>query len=235
MGLFVAPSRPRPGTPGLLDPSAAAADPLQGLLGGSPQAAAAGDVLMRWLSALGEASGPGADAATPARPSGPQTMASRAPATRSGGAPADPLVCHGVGLYSAVGPHQGTAGGALTPYGVTPDSGTVAVGDPERTFGLTKRQLAKIAPHIVIQPQGLDAELKADGGPATPLSVGDIGDKSIRDSPTPAFDIYGFDTLQGARQFGRKRALTTITIPQAPGVRCPPLFVQTGGTPPGRR
>jgi hypothetical protein len=178
----------------------------------------------------GAAGGPGADA--PARPSleQPQPMASRI----SGPTPPVPLICQGAGLYSAVGPHQGTAGGALTPYGVRPGSGTVAVGDPERTFGLNKRQLARIAPHIVIQPQGLDAALKADGGPATPLSVGDIGDKYIRNSKTPAFDIYGFDTLEGARQFGRRRAFTTMTIPWAPGVKCPPTFVQTGGAKPSR-
>jgi hypothetical protein len=136
-----------------------------------------------------------------------------------------PIVCRGVATYTAVGPRQATLGGALAPYGVRPDDGTVAVGDPVKIFGLNKRSLAKIAPQIQIVPTGLDGQLTRKGGPLPPYSVGDIGDPNIRNSPGTRFDIYRFLTQRGARRFSYP-APTTMTMPNVPGLHCPPDFTR---------
>jgi len=44
------------------------------------------------------------------------------------------------------------------------------------------------------------------GGLQPPYAITDIGDRNIRNSPVPRFDIYGFPTLKSAQQFGRQTA-----------------------------
>ncbi len=144
---------------------------------------------------------------------------------RGGGKPG-PVICRGTAAYTAVGPDQAHGVGAFSGHGVHPDDGTVAIGPPGTIFGLDKAAMAKVAPHVVIQPDGLDWILKLDGGPAPPFSVGDVGDEHIRNSPITAFDLYRFKTLHGAKAFGAPKRMTTITLPQVPGARCPPDFVR---------
>ena len=135
-----------------------------------------------------------------------------------------PIVCRGVATYTAVGPHQATGGGALSPHGVRPVDGTVAIGDPEKIFGLDKPELAKIAPQIQSQPTGLDQQLLRKTGPLPPYSVGDVGDENIRGARNTSFDIYRFRSQPLAWTF-KYPAPTAITIPNVPGVHCPPDFV----------
>jgi hypothetical protein len=80
----------------------------------------------------------------------------------------------------------------------------------------TQRILASVANQIIISPEGL----KLFGGPSPPYSVSDIGDRNIRSSAIPQFDIYGFPSQQAARQFGVQRIRATITIPAF--LSCPP-------------
>jgi RHS repeat-associated protein len=124
--------------------------------------------------------------------------------------------CVGVARFSAVGPSQATGTGALSGFGVRPKSGSVAVSPAD--FGLpfpegssltaaqisqriqSQRMLAEAARQIRILPIGLNLR----GGPASPYTVGDIGDKNIRNSKTPRFDLYGLPTQKQALQFGVK-------------------------------
>jgi len=142
--------------------------------------------------------------------------------------------CTGVARFSAVGPNQATGEGALSGFGIDPNDGTVAVGPT--SFGLpfpegarltaaqraqreqTKRRLADAAGQITITPQGLNLH----GGPVPPYTVGDIGDRIIRQSNVPRFDIYGFPSQQAAQRFGVQDVQTTITIPAT--LQCPPGF-----------
>jgi len=49
----------------------------------------------------------------------------------------------------------------------------------------------------------------------TTFSIGDVGDKNIRNSPTVRFDIYRFDTQQDALGFGKVTVpVTIIGLPQ---------------------
>jgi hypothetical protein len=73
---------------------------------------------------------------------------------------------------------------------------------------------------IRIYPKGLDNLLRDTGGPAPPFSVGDYGDANIRNAPGSRFDIYRFDTLKGARKFGKRTVETIVVVPE--GGHCPP-------------
>lgn len=84
----------------------------------------------------------------------------------------------------------------------------------------SRRILAAAARAIRISPQGL----RVENGPAPPYSVSDIGDRNIRNSQIPRFDIYRFNTLQAAIQFGRQDVVTDITIPGY--LSCPPGFFE---------
>jgi hypothetical protein len=136
------------------------------------------------------------------------------------------MVCRGTAAYSAIGPHQGKKnGGALRKLGVLPNNRTVAIGDPGKIFGIgSRRTLARIAPDISIEPSGLDDRLDQHGGPRPPYSIGDVGDRNIRNSPVTRFDIYRFRDLRQARAFDRPLADTTITLPNVYGAHCPPDF-----------
>ena len=220
--------RQPPGSAHLLGPSAPPISGAQGLLGGTaPQSAASPpqDLLSRLLAVL---QGSAANSPRPPAPGVPLSAA-QSPAATAGGD--DPIVCVGRAKYTAVGPGQATGAGALSGHGVRPLNGTVAIGDPERVFGLDKPGLAKIAPQIRIQPTGLDQQLVDKRGPAPPYSVGDIGDKNIRNSLATRFDIYRFRSLPLARTF-MATAPTTITIPNVPGVHCPPDFLRARRDPP---
>lgn len=46
---------------------------------------------------------------------------------------------------------------------------------------------------------------------STTFTIGDIGDKNIRNSKITRFDIYRFKTQEGALQFGRHTVPVTIT------------------------
>ncbi len=158
--------------------------------------------------------------ASPSRTNAAPAVASPVPP----GARPDPgmLRCQGVAIYSSVGPKQARADGAFHGHGVNPVDGTVAMGDTKKVFGLDHAAMARIAPQVVIQPEGLDAARY--GGPDGPYTVGDIGDKHIRNSPTTRFDIYRFKDLQEARRFGKLPRNTTITLPAVAGAHCPPDF-----------
>jgi RHS repeat-associated protein len=105
--------------------------------------------------------------------------------------------CVGTARFSAVGPDQATGDGALAGYGISPENGTVAV-NPE-IFGLkmgTRKQnekaqntLAKdIVPNVIIM---MPIGSASDGQQIyQSFTIGDIGDKNIRNSKTPRFDIY---------------------------------------------
>lgn len=52
--------------------------------------------------------------------------------------------------------------------------------------------------------------------PGTTFTIGDIGDKNIRNSSTTRMDIYRFDTTKDALNFGRQTVDVTITgVPDA--------------------
>jgi hypothetical protein len=91
---------------------------------------------------------------------------------------------------------------------------------PGTTIGneAVQKQLAAISPFISINPTGLNLY----GGPQPPFFISDIGDRNIRNSSTPRFDLYGFSTLKSAQQFGIQTVPTTITISY--GGPCPKGF-----------
>jgi hypothetical protein len=138
-----------------------------------------------------------------------------------------PNACTGEAKFSAVGPGQATDLGALAAFGI-PGHQTGGVAVNPAIFGLplpggkgnigVQRQLAGMSPFISIYPAGLNLY----GGPQAPYFISDIGDKNIRNSATPRFDLYGFPTLKSAQQFGIQTVPTTILV--TGGLPCPTGF-----------
>ena len=114
--------------------------------------------------------------------------------------------------FSAVGPNQAVGIGALR---ISPPNDSVAVNPA--IFGLpydtipnrvaTQNALIKNIPNVRINAPGLSDYL--DGG--TTFTIGDVGDKNIRNSPQPRFDIYRFETQNDALGFGKQTVPGTIT------------------------
>lgn len=152
--------------------------------------------------------------------------------------PCEPLtkVCVGTARFSSVGPNQALGVPALAAHGIYSNVGTTAVGPAN--FGLpfpegsplsnsqlaqradSQRKLAHVANWIYIIPEGLNLH----GGPTPPYTVGDIGDKNVRQSSVPRFDIYRWSSQANALQFGKQDASTTIIIPAS--FSCPQGFVE---------
>lgn len=130
------------------------------------------------------------------------------------------LLCDGLATFSAVGPLPQAAGDSAFAPGTKPANGTVAIAGA-KTFGFARKALREgAASAIKIYPIGLDAVLRKTGGPLPPYTVGDYGDKNIRNAPGARFDIYRFPTIKQARQFGKQTVPVMIQVP--PGGHCPP-------------
>jgi len=122
--------------------------------------------------------------------------------------------------FSAVGPLPRAAGDSAFAPGVKPANGTVAIAGAS-TFGFARKALRDgAAAAIKVYPIGLDDLLRQTGGPQPPYSVGDYGDKNIRNAPGTRFDIYRFPTIKQAKQFGKQNVPVMIRVP--PGGHCPP-------------
>jgi len=114
--------------------------------------------------------------------------------------------------YSAVGPNQARGIGAL---GISPPNDSLAIspaifGLPYNTIAEridSQNEIRNNIPNIFISAPGLSQYLT--GG--TTFTIGDIGDLNIRNSLSPRFDIYRFETQQDAIQFGKHSVPTTIT------------------------
>ncbi|MFA7060096.1 MAG: RHS repeat-associated core domain-containing protein [Pedobacter sp.] len=114
--------------------------------------------------------------------------------------------------FSAVGPKQAVGYGAL---GIKPPNDSVAIGPA--SFGLpyttiaernaTQNEIRANIDNIQISAPGLSQYLT--GG--TTFTIGDIGDRNIRNSPTTRFDIYRFETQKDALDFGKQSVQVTIT------------------------
>lgn len=130
------------------------------------------------------------------------------------------LLCDGRATFSAVGPLPQAAGDSAFAPGIKPASGTVAIAGAD-TFGFGRRALREgAAAAIKIYPAGLDDILRKTGGPPPPYSVGDYGDKNIRNAPGVRFNIYRFPTIAQAKQFGKQTVPVMIRVPA--GGHCPP-------------
>lgn len=131
-----------------------------------------------------------------------------------------PLLCDGVATFSAVGPLPQAPGDSAFAPGVKPANGTVAIAGAN-TFGFGRKALRDgAASAIKISPIGLEDLLRKTGGPRPPYSVGDYGDKNVRNAPGTRFDIYRFPTIKQANQFGKRTVPVMIQVPA--GGRCPP-------------
>ncbi len=138
-----------------------------------------------------------------------------------------PTTCSGEATFSAVGPDQATDAGALAAFGI-PGHQTGGVAVNPAIFGLplpggkgnigVQRQLAGMSPFISIYPNGLNLY----GGPHPPYAISDIGDRNIRNSASPRFDLYGFPSQKSALQFGRQIVPTIILV--SGGLPCPTGF-----------
>ena len=120
--------------------------------------------------------------------------------------------CYGPIGYSAIGPGQAVGIGA---FGFLPPNDSVAISPKD--FGLpydtlvqreaTQREIKNNIPSIRIYAPGLAEYLTGE----TTFTIGDVGDRNIRNSPTPRFDIYRFRTQKDALYFGKETVPTTIT------------------------
>ena len=139
--------------------------------------------------------------------------------------------CKGVAEFTAVGPNQAQDKGALAAFGITPDSGTVAV-DPNQ-FGIpyggsasfnevAQGQFAPVARQIGIISPAAAARSALYGGPSSSFfRVGDVGDKNVRSGSILRFDLYRFSTQKGALGFGR--VILPVIITNVPlDMACPP-------------
>jgi RHS repeat-associated protein len=127
-------------------------------------------------------------------------------------------VCVGLAEWTGVGGNQ-APDGALIPFGVRPERGTVAV-DPE-DFGISfppdlagreraQRQLAELSRQIIIISPDIQARSWQNRGPAGFYSIGDVGNRDVRAPGPVRFDLYRFPTEAAGRSFGRVTALTII-------------------------
>jgi RHS repeat-associated protein len=125
--------------------------------------------------------------------------------------------------FSAVGPNQ--APNSRNALGLRTQAGTVAINPG--SFGLaygsavtngrflereaTQREINQAKGGVSISAPGLapflDGRATFSG---TNLTIGDIGDKNIRNSPTTRFDIYGFKSQEDALAFGTHTVDVTI-------------------------
>ncbi|TAL00750.1 MAG: hypothetical protein EPO08_12630 [Rhodospirillaceae bacterium] len=119
--------------------------------------------------------------------------------------------------FSGVGPNQATGKGAL---GIFAPNDSVAINPsifdlpyntiPEREA--SQKLLEANLPNIRVSAPGLSDYLTG----ATTFSVSDVGNKNIRNSAFPRFDIYRFATDEDANSFGKPKVLTTVTgIPKS--------------------
>lgn len=129
---------------------------------------------------------------------------------------ADPLgltkTCTGEAAFTAVGPNQATGVGA---FGFSPPNDSVAISPA--SFGLPYETMAeRVATQALIKSNIGNIRISAPGlgdhlSGGTTFSIGDVGDRNIRNSSTTRFDIYRFESQKGALSFGRQTAAFTIT------------------------
>jgi len=123
--------------------------------------------------------------------------------------------------FTAVGPNQAIGIGAL---GISPPNDSVAISPA--AFGLpydtiaerlaTQKEIIANIGNIQIHAPGLAEYLTG----RTTFTIGDVGDRTIRNSLTTRFDIYRFATQKDALDFGKHTVPVTITgIPE--GWSCP--------------
>ncbi|MBB5356836.1 RHS repeat-associated protein [Rhodanobacter sp. ANJX3] len=134
--------------------------------------------------------------------------------------------CVGYAKYSGIGPKQALSSGAL---GIPPQPGSVALSPA--AFGLpygtiadrtaSQAALVNAMGSVTIQATGLNM---GQGGPSSStFTIGDVGDKNVRNSGTVRFDIYRFNSNANANSFGKQTAYTTISgLPDS--FSCPPGF-----------
>jgi RHS repeat-associated protein len=136
------------------------------------------------------------------------------------------VTCSFNATFTAVGPNQAHANGAL--YSAYPTQaggsikggtfGTVAV--QNGFLGLSTRQLRGYGTQIQIIPSNQNL-ISAFNGPLGPLTISDYGDANVQANHGPAFDIYRFPTNRDALGFGRRTMNVTVSFPAASGGRCP--------------
>ena len=134
------------------------------------------------------------------------------------------VTCEGPATFSAVGPGQATADGALysetNPYSIRGGTdGTIAV--QNGFLGLSKQQLRQYGDQIFVMPQDSDLAYRT-GGPQGPYTVSDLGDKYIQNDPDVRFDIYRWNSLENAKRFGKKKFKARVAFPLESGAQCPP-------------
>jgi hypothetical protein len=137
---------------------------------------------------------------------------------------ADVTTCVGMATYTAVGPYQAHARGALFSltalYSILGGTvGTVAV--KRGLLGLSKPQLREYGKKIFVFPQD-SGMLTGMGGPRRPFTVSDFGDRDVQDARGERFDVYRWASRGRADEFGVRKFLTKITFPAASGGMCPP-------------
>lgn len=125
----------------------------------------------------------------------------------------DPFgLCTCQATFSAVGPNQAVGIGAL---GIAPPYDSLAISPA--AFGLpygtiaeriaTQSDIKANIGNIRISAPGLSEYLTGE----TTFTIGDVGDRNIRNSPTLRFDIYRFATQNDALEFGKRSVQVTIT------------------------
>ena len=115
--------------------------------------------------------------------------------------------------FSAVGPDQVL--GKTGALGIIPPNDSLAINP--KAFGLpydtkaeraaTQQDIRDNIANIRISAPGLSDYLTGE----TTFTIGDVGDRNIRNSPTTRFDIYRFQTQKDAIDFGTRTVPATIT------------------------
>jgi hypothetical protein len=124
-----------------------------------------------------------------------------------------PMNLYGYARFSAVGPGQATGIGAL---GIIPPNNSLAIspaifGLPHNTVRqriATQTAIRSNMANITISAPDL-AKYRGTGG--TIFTIGDVGDRNIRNSVTPRFDIYRYSSMRDALAFGIQTARTTVS------------------------
>ena len=117
--------------------------------------------------------------------------------------------CKCSATFTAVGPRQAQAGALGRPV-----SGSVAISP--RAFGLpydsiSERESSQAKIREKMSSIRISAPDLIGSEPGTEFSIGDVGDRNIRNSSTTRFDIYRFSTQRSALQFGRQTVDVVIT------------------------
>jgi RHS repeat-associated protein len=129
-----------------------------------------------------------------------------------------PTACTGDAAFSAVSPDQATGPGALAPGVYAHETGGVAVNPALFGFPLpgtikgneaAQAKLAAASPFYSIYPAGLNFG-SMPNAPVPPYRISDVGDRFIRSSVVPRFDIYNFPSKLAANEFGKQTVPTTI-------------------------